>query len=107
MNEKVVVDPSALFPGSAFDCRAAAQRASEERAFERRRALDSQAAADATPQERIRIWEQLHALGLPLSDAHPLVAVVATQTKLTVRQIKDEQQRRRQLGQTKPSPQGS
>lgn len=103
MNEKIIVDPFASL-GTAVDCRAAAQRVAEERAFERRRALDSQADVDAAPQDRIRIWERLHTLGLPLAGTHPLVAVIAAQTKLTVRDVRDEQRRRRLLGQAPPPP---
>jgi len=107
MNERVVVDPSTQFLGTAADHRVAAQRAAEERAFERQRALDSQTDADATPQDRIRTWERLHALGLPLAATHPLLAVIATQTRLTLMDVRDEQQRRRLLGRASPSPQGS
>jgi hypothetical protein len=48
-------------------------------------------------EERIRIWERLHALRLPRSTGHVLVMVIATQTRLTVGQVHDEQRRRAAL----------
>lgn len=91
--------PKLLDPGSApvgnTDFRDAARRAEEERDFERRRALESQTAADAEPADRIRIWERLHALSLPTAASHPLVAVIARQTALTLTDVRNEQQRRR------------
>ncbi len=89
-----VIDPSSAFVGNT-DFRAAARRAEEERDFERRRALESQAAPDAEPAARIRIWERLHALSLPVAASHPLLAVIARQTALTLADIRNEQQRRR------------
>jgi hypothetical protein len=47
-----------------------------------------------TPQERIRIWEQLHAITLPRDTAHRLIGVIAAQTGLTTAQIREEQQQR-------------
>src|SRR5262245_10709700 len=107
MDEKLVADPTSLLTGGPDERRAAAQRAEKERALARRRALDSQAAADIAPHERIRIWERLHGLSLPRSAAHPLLAVVVAQTKLTLRDVVDEQQRRRALGEGRASQEGS
>jgi len=49
------------------------------------------------PQERIGIWERLHALRLPEASGHILVTVIARQTRLTVKQVHEEQQRRAAL----------
>jgi hypothetical protein len=76
------------------DRRAQAQRELEAQAEERRRALASQTSPLNDPAERIRIWERLHALRLPISQEHRLVAVVAKQTDLTVQQVREEQERR-------------
>jgi hypothetical protein len=82
------------FVGNSVDYRAAVQRAQEERTQQRDRELAAQASPLNEPQERIRIWERLHALRLPLAPEHKLVRVIATQTELTVLQVREEQQRR-------------
>jgi len=97
IDEKTMVGSSFSLLGSVAERRAAVLRAQEERALVRRRALDSQAAADTAPHERIRIWEQLHGLTLPCTASHPLLAVVAAHTNLTLRDITEEQHRRRGL----------
>jgi hypothetical protein len=89
-----------FFPPFAFapgDSRAAALRAEEERVHARRLELDSQSSAMHDAQERIRIWERIHGLRLPVSAAHPLVAVIAASTHLKLSDITEEQQRRRAL----------
>lgn len=99
MNVKLVFDPSVMLTGSVAERRAAVHRADEERAFERRRELDLQTAPGNDPQERIRIWERLHELRLPVSATHPLVAVIAGHTELTLGDVEGEQLRRRELSQ--------
>jgi hypothetical protein len=96
MNDKSILDGAAVLPNSV-ERRAAAQLAEQERTLARQRALDSLSAWDATPAERIRRWEDLCALALPRAAEHPLVAVIAAQTKLTPDDVRDEQQRRRAL----------
>ena len=86
--------PFSFEPG---DSRAAALRAEEERAYARRLELESQSSNMHDAQERIRIWERIHGLKLPVSAAHPLVAVIAEHTHLAVRDITEEQKRRRAL----------
>jgi hypothetical protein len=81
-------------PGSAADHLQKVQRAAEERAAERDRELESQASAIKEPRERIAIWERLHALQLPQAPGHVLVKVIAKQTRLTIGQVHEEQQRR-------------
>jgi hypothetical protein len=93
-------DPLATFSaGSSADRRAQVQREQQEVAAERQRQLASQASPLTEPEERIRIWERLHSLSLPLLGTHKLVRVIAAQTELTVQQVQQEQQRR--LEQTK------
>ena len=60
----------------------------------RQQALIEQSSTLNTPQERIRIWEQLHAITLPRDAAHRLIGVIAAQTGLTTAQIREEQQQR-------------
>lgn len=83
--------------GNATDSRAQALRAAEERAQERARLLERQSSPLNTPDERIRLWENLHALTLPRASAHPLLALIAAQTALTLEQVRDEQRRRASL----------
>lgn len=89
---------------SPGDSRATALRAEEERAHARRLALESQFSTLNDAPERIRIWEQLHAVRLPVSAAHPLVAVIAQQTHLEIRDITAEQARRLASGAVAKSP---
>jgi hypothetical protein len=70
------------------------QQAADDRAAQRSSELESQASPMKDPQERIGIWEQLHALRLPRSAGHVLVRVIAMQTGLTVGQVHEEQRRR-------------
>jgi hypothetical protein len=97
-------DFSPLFPFAAGDPRAAALRAEEERANARRLELESQSSNVHDARERIQIWERLHALRLPASAVHPLVAVIAEHTHLEIRDITGEQKRRRLLGTPTASP---
>jgi hypothetical protein len=76
------------------DPRAQAIRAAEERAQERAQLLERQSSPLHTPEERIRLWEQLHVLSLPRKSTHPLLSVIALQTALTLEQVQDEQRRR-------------
>lgn len=76
------------------DRRAAIQRAEEERAELRRSKIEAQAAPSTTPEERIRVWEDLHGLRLPRNADHKLIRVIARDTALTVRQVNEEQVRR-------------
>jgi hypothetical protein len=95
MSEKFPLDHTLLLTSSSAERRAEVLRVDEERAAARQRELDSQSELTSHPQERIRIWERLHALQLPVAPTHPLVAVIAAQTSLSTRDIRDEQQRRK------------
>jgi hypothetical protein len=97
VNVKLVFDPAVVLTGSVAERRAAVLLADEERAIARRRELDMQTSPAKDPQERIRIWERLHALRLPVLATHPLVAVIANDTELTRSDVETEQQRRRTL----------
>lgn len=90
-----------IFPGSSTEHRAAVRREEELRLAERQQRLASQESSLASPEDRIRIWEQLHALKLPLATAHSLVRVVAMQTKLAIEDVHTEQARRAALAAQK------
>jgi hypothetical protein len=70
------------------------QQAAEDRAAQRDSELESQSSPLHDPQQRIAIWERLHALRLPRTSGHVLIRVIAKQTGLTVGQVHEEQQRR-------------
>ncbi len=95
MRSELTFDPALALASSSSERREMVQRAERERAESRRRELDSQSSPEILPEERIRIWESLHALQLPRTEEHPLVAVIARQTQLSVLDIRDEQTRRR------------
>lgn len=84
-------------PGLVAEHRQAMERAEQERAAVRLRALEAQSSAVNDPQVRITTWERLHALSLPRTPEHALVTLIATQTRLTVDQVHVEQQRRARL----------
>ncbi len=56
--------------------------------------LAEQTAMRNTPEMRIRVWERLHGLVLPLKADHPLLEVVARNTELSLDQVKVEQRQR-------------
>lgn len=94
MRNKSEFDGS-LISGTADERRAAVLREEQERTDARRRELDEQSSAANLPGERIRIWERLHALALPHAESHPLIAVIAEQTHLSINDVRREQQERR------------
>jgi hypothetical protein len=98
MRSKFEFDDSWLSTNTVDDRRAEAIRVEEERVAERRRELESQGEQGSSAEERIKIWERLHALRLPKVSIHPLLAVIAEQTHLSLMQVAEEQQRRRCLG---------
>ena len=79
---------------SPTDRHAAIQREELERATLRQERLASQRSHLNSPEERIQIWERLHALALPRSSTHSLVRVIATQTDLSVAEVQQVQRRR-------------
>jgi hypothetical protein len=91
--------------GGTEEHRRRVQQAAEDRAAQRDSELESQASPMKDAQERIGIWERLHALRLPRTSGHVLVKVIARQTRLTVGQVQEEQQRR--AGTLPQSPLGA
>jgi hypothetical protein len=63
----------------------------EHRAQEKRAQLEELSSMAHTPEARIRLWEKVHALRLPLDPEHPVLHFVATSTRLTVSQVQEEQ----------------
>jgi hypothetical protein len=81
-------------PTGGGEYRRKIREAEQERAALRADELAAQVSPTKDAEERIRIWERLHALRLPRRSSHVLVTVIATQTRLTTGQVHEEQRRR-------------
>jgi len=81
----------------SLDFRARLLHQQTELAARRRLGLAEQCSAQKTGEERIRIWERLHAVTLPRDPAHRLVEIVANDTGLSGEDVRGEQQRRAAL----------
>lgn len=79
---------------AAVDRRAEAEREQQERAAIRHQEIAAQSSPLSGPEDRIRLWERLHGLRLPQSATHRLLRVIATQTNLSIAQVREEQDRR-------------
>jgi FMN phosphatase YigB (HAD superfamily) len=97
MRAKFDFDDTLVLTHNANDRRIEAARVEAERAASRQLEIDAQSERSSSPQERIRLWERLHALTLPRAGAHPLIAVIAQQTSLSLLDVQGEQQRRQAL----------
>jgi hypothetical protein len=71
--------------------RARAEVEQEQRAIQRKLELSVQRSEQHPPAIRIRAWEKLHGLNLPLDSAHPILDVIAVGTRLTLAEIHAEQ----------------
>ena len=64
-------------------------------ALERRQQeLGEQCSPLKTAADRIRIWERLHQLPMPINPSHRLITVIAENTGLTLAEVLAEQQER-------------
>jgi hypothetical protein len=63
----------------------------EQRELAKRAQLEELSSMAHSPEVRIRLWEKLHALRLPLDPEHPVLHFVAMSTSLTVAQVQEEQ----------------
>lgn len=84
--------PFAGEPNADFRARIARRQA--EAAEVRQRELVEQASTINSPDLRIRIWERLHEITMPLDAAHRLLGVIAAQTGLTMAQVQAERHNR-------------
>lgn len=80
--------------GDVAERRAQIEQQNQERAAERQQQIALQSSPLSGPEERIRLWEKLHALNLPRSAKHKLLRVIAEQTNLSIQDVLDAQQRR-------------
>jgi hypothetical protein len=76
------------------DYRVRIAREQAEAVEKRQQELLEQMSDRNSAEVRVRIWERVHAVQLPRATNHRLLQVVATQTGLTLDQVRDEQQRR-------------
>lgn len=80
-------------PGSLADRRAQAEHEQLQRQQDRQQQIALLTSPLRTPDERIRLWEKLHALTLPRSPTHRLLRIIADQTELSLEQVLDVQRR--------------
>jgi hypothetical protein len=66
----------------------------EERAQRRRIQLEEQRSDLNPPDVRIRAWEKVHGLRMPADSGHPILEVIAGDTRLTLVEVHGEQQAR-------------
>jgi hypothetical protein len=79
---------------SRNECRERAAEIKAEQEALRHRAKSEQSSDRHTAQERIRLWETLHGAQLPRDANHPVLAVIAVSTALTLAQVRAEQEQR-------------
>jgi hypothetical protein len=73
-------------------------------ALERRQQdLQQQSSPQNSPGDRIRIWERLHQLALPVNPAHRLVSIIAANTGLSTEEVHEEQRLRATVPVASPS----
>ena len=94
MLEHKLYQNASVFIGDLAERRAQIEHQNQERAAERQQQIALQSSPLSGPEERIRLWEKLHALNLPRSAQHKLLGVIAEQTNLSIQDILDAQQRR-------------
>jgi len=76
------------------DYRARRALEEEERAQRRRIDLEEQRSDLNPPKVRIRAWETVHGLRMPADSTHPILEVIAGDTRLTLVEVREEQQAR-------------
>ncbi|HKU14899.1 MAG TPA: hypothetical protein VJQ52_10920 [Steroidobacteraceae bacterium] len=77
--------------GTLADRRAQVEHEQQQRQLERQQQIALLVSPLSTPEERIRRWEQLHALTLPRSPTHKLLRIIAEQTDLSLEQVLEVQ----------------
>lgn len=95
--------PSASAVDIIRDHRARVAIEADARMEKRRAEQEEQRASSSTPEARIRAWEKVHGLRLPLDADHPIVTVVAIETHLTVHEVQQEQHTRKAARRRDPT----
>lgn len=94
MIERRSYHDSVAEPGSMADRRAQLDHEQQQRMAERQQQIALQSSPLSSAEERIRLWEKLHALTLPRSPTHRLLHIIAAQTDLHLDQVLEIQRRR-------------
>jgi hypothetical protein len=81
-------------PGSLADRRAQFEHEQHQRMEERKQQMALLSSPLSSADERIQLWEKLHALALPRSPTHKLLPIIARQTEIDLAQVLEVQQRR-------------
>jgi len=81
-------------PGSLADRRAQFEHEQQQRLVERQQQVALLSSPLSSADERIQLWEKLHALDLPRSPTHKLLSIIARQTEIALAQVLEVQQRR-------------
>jgi hypothetical protein len=68
-----------------------------EQAALKRQDCAEQCSTENSADRRIRAWEKVHHLQMPLSPLHPVLGAIAAATHLTLPEVQHEQQRRSAL----------
>jgi hypothetical protein len=97
--EKAMIEQRSYYdpikdPGALADRRAQVEHEQQQRMAERQQQIALQSSPLSSAEERIRLWEKLHALNLPRSPTHKLLRIIAEQTELSLEQVLDVQRRR-------------
>ena len=80
--------------GSLADRRAQFEHAQQQRIEERKQQVALLSSPLSSADERIQLWEKLHALALPRSPTHKLLSIIAQQTAISLAEVLEVQQQR-------------
>jgi hypothetical protein len=94
-----MIDPRSFYgavtdSGLLADRRAQFASEQQERIAERQQQMALLSSPLSSADERIRLWEKLHAVALPRSPTHKLLSIIARQTEMVLAQVLEVQQRR-------------
>jgi hypothetical protein len=89
---------------SQADCRERMALMQAEALERRQQELQQQSSPLNSPGDRIRLWERLHQVDLPLNPAHRLVSIIAANTGLSTAEVQEEQRLRATAHTAPPAP---
>ena len=81
-------------PGTLADRREQFEHEEQQRIDERKQQVALLSSPLSSADERIRLWEKLHALALPRSPTHKLLPIIAQQTAIDLAEVLEVQQQR-------------
>lgn len=94
MSERKSYHDAISDPGTLADRRAQFEHEQQQRLAERQQQVALLSSPLSSADERIRLWERLHALALPRSPTHKLLRIIAQRTAIDLAQVLEVQQRR-------------